>query len=108
MFQCLNVLGVVVEDTVSGFLGKVMQVSASRFGRVFGIEGMQETGLHSVPVFQLSLSFWNTSRLSHQDRAFHLRMLANSRLFLLSSQVAISGAISTLSMSLRPVVVSMV
>jgi hypothetical protein len=58
MFECLNVLGEVVEDTVSGLLGKVMQVSTSSFGRVFGIEGMQETGLHRVPVVFVILEYF--------------------------------------------------
>jgi hypothetical protein len=58
MFEPLDVLGEVVEDTVSSLLFKVMQVSADSFGRVFGIKGMQENGLHGVPVVFVILEYF--------------------------------------------------
>ncbi len=103
-FESLDILGKVVKDAITWFWVRSSKLSHTVLGHCLGSKEHRKL---VFTVSQLSLSFWNTSRLSHQDSAFPWRMLANSHPFLLSYQVAFSAAILTRSMSLQLEVASL-
>ncbi len=56
-----DVLCKVGKDCFSRLLGKILEIGADSFDRVFGVKGLQEAGFHGGSVIHVSLEYFQTA-----------------------------------------------